>query len=434
MNAQLPTTPTNGFRIDGYQINGVPGPLCLYIPGGPNFTETWITRLSNAAPANFQVFIVLDDNQDGTYDPSEIIFNTTTTAPIGTNLVGGLSSTIPAGLPGNTNTYIGIFETGVSFNPNDALHSVVLKGKVGTNYELTALVEDDPNFVAPLCPYAQTTHQDIPGVASNVLMVNGQRDLLVDVKENNNGSAVPFTLKRTIFYTTTTNPIPKPYPTNFAVSPAVYVPNSQASPLPNYYDPLQLVYYPSAPVHNEQAFTYRIYYHVVDQDGYLIPLNPGTSAPGIMTVDGQVNAYKSHNIIMCQTNHTNESLNAGVIDYLLQNGLSGGEEGAFGGNNGGEGGEGGENGREGLEASNRVILFPNPSEGTTYMHLELDQASSISWGVYNAQGQQVKSIDNQMAKSGTYHLDLGTQNLPQGLYICRYQIGEKTYQARFMKQ
>lgn len=424
-NAQLPTTPSNGFRIDAYQVNGIPAPPAIYIPGAPNLTEGWITRVSNTAPNNFQVFMVLDDNQDGIFAASEIIYSGTGfIGGLGTVTVGGMSSLIPTGLPGNTDTYIGIFKMGIPYNPNNALNSVVLKGNVGTNYDLTALVQDDPNYLVPLCPYSgQTSYQDIPGAANNVLMVNGQRDLIADVSQTNNPNAsVAFTLKRTIFYTTTTNSIPKPYPTNLAVNPSAYVPNSQSSPLPSYFDPLQLVYYPSAPVHNEQASTYRIYYHVVDEDGFLIPLQINANNSSQMTVDGQINAYKSHNIIMCQTNYVNDALNTTVLNYLIQNGLSEGENG------------GGESGRASLETTNRVILFPNPSEGTTYMHLELDKASNINWGIYNAQGQQVKTQNNQVAKSGTFHLDLLTHELPQGLYICRYTVGENTYQVRFMKQ
>ena len=128
---------------------------------------------------------------------------------------------------------------------------------------------------------------------------------------------------------------------------------------------------------------------------------------------------------MCSREHINENLTPEVIDLITSG------EFVY------EPGYGEMDGRKGLveEVSQAQIdIFPNPSTGTTYLGFELEEATQVSWQVMNSHGQVISQKKASNIKSGRYTVDLGTQNLPSGLYILKYELDGQTHQARFVKQ
>ncbi|MEM6344040.1 MAG: T9SS type A sorting domain-containing protein [Bacteroidota bacterium] len=433
-NAQLPVT-NNGWEITAYQVNSVPAPPAWYFPSAANNLEVFIAHPGPSTVTQVRIVVMVDFDQNGSYSLPEVVFTTVTTIPPGGSAsLPSTSQVFPTGLPGNTNTYIGVFDHNAGFsvsNLSNALVSTNLKGGLASGLVLSAVVDDEPNFVIPSCPYNQISSYNFAG--NSLEVVNGQRDLLVDVYNPNNPGAISsFTIKRTIFYTTDANAIPKPFPTNYAVSPSVYIQNSASAPLPFYHDPLQFIYYPSAPISNEQATTFEIYYHLEDDNGNPIEINNYNSTLG--AAHNPILSFRSHDIEICDPNISNEGLNSEVLTMLEHNSLVlDGERGA-----GGEGrfNSGGGRGRLGPQnlIADETVLFPNPSEGTTFMQLSLEQATELSWKIRNLKGQTVINQQLSSVKSGLYTIDLGTQNLAAGLYLCEYELNGQTHFQRFVKQ
>lgn len=67
--------------------------------------------------------------------------------------------------------------------------------------------------------------------------------------------------------------------------------------------------------------------------------------------------------------------------------------------------------------------YPNPFNPTTKIRFSVPQASNVKITVYNALGQQVAELANEMMNAGNYEVDWNASALSSGVYVYRLEAG-----------
>ncbi|MCC7031017.1 MAG: T9SS type A sorting domain-containing protein [Chitinophagaceae bacterium] len=79
-------------------------------------------------------------------------------------------------------------------------------------------------------------------------------------------------------------------------------------------------------------------------------------------------------------------------------------------------------------------IYPNPATEATTIHLNLDNASTVSYAVKNSMGQTVTNTVKQDLNSGSNKIDISTANLANGIYFVALQVGNRNINARILVQ
>ncbi len=81
----------------------------------------------------------------------------------------------------------------------------------------------------------------------------------------------------------------------------------------------------------------------------------------------------------------------------------------------------------------RVVLYPNPTRGGTYLQYQVNQTTAIKVGIFNETGKLVKSVvENEFVFIGVQRLSIPTEDLPNGIYFIRLIDGERTTSLKFL--
>ena len=67
--------------------------------------------------------------------------------------------------------------------------------------------------------------------------------------------------------------------------------------------------------------------------------------------------------------------------------------------------------------------FPNPFNPTTTINYEIKEKSNVKIDIYDAIGEKVKSLVNEIKKPGIYSVKFDASDLPSGIYIYRVTAG-----------
>lgn len=73
-----------------------------------------------------------------------------------------------------------------------------------------------------------------------------------------------------------------------------------------------------------------------------------------------------------------------------------------------------------------LALLPNPANENTTLRFKLEESADVTISVLNMLGQEVSLISSQKAAQGVHNVDLGTSELPSGIYLVNVQAGSKT--------
>ncbi|MEM6344039.1 MAG: T9SS type A sorting domain-containing protein [Bacteroidota bacterium] len=435
VNAQLPTLPfPSGLGVYGYQVQGVAAPPAHYFPGPPNTVTIWGQNFTNA-PVSVLASAYRDDNNDGIYTMAELIYSSGSAMTLpptsfnsGLNSISGLTVPIPNLPPGNVNTKIVLSDPTLPIGPYSGLAEAIVEG-TSTDLTLLALVDDDPNTVIPNIPNDCPLDQMIElegGPNGNINAVTSDR--LLDIKVYDqpvSNQNIPFSVVRHVVALEPNTGAPKVLPSQLLVPAEDFFLSNQGGQQIDHDHQLIFGYWPA-------GYTeFEVYYFITDSDGTPIEIVNFNSQVG------PAKAFQSWSVHICE----NSALQEPNIDpQTLQDIIDGHIELTFGNYVGGEvvihdnEGEGGRQGMPAPSSQKEALIFPNPSAGTSYLQLELAEASEISWQILNINGQKVSASKVQGVKSGTYIVDLETQALTPGLYMLQYYLDGQLYQKRFAKQ
>jgi len=66
--------------------------------------------------------------------------------------------------------------------------------------------------------------------------------------------------------------------------------------------------------------------------------------------------------------------------------------------------------------------YPNPFASTTTIKFAIPKESEVSLKIYDVSGRLVKTLIDRKLEAGYYTIDCNTNNLRQGIYLCRVQV------------
>ncbi|MDP2364493.1 MAG: T9SS type A sorting domain-containing protein, partial [Ignavibacteria bacterium] len=73
-----------------------------------------------------------------------------------------------------------------------------------------------------------------------------------------------------------------------------------------------------------------------------------------------------------------------------------------------------------------LSCFPNPFSTTTRFELTVEKQGMISINLVDIFGRTVAALMNEYKKSGNYSFDFNSENLPAGVYYCRFNGGSNS--------
>jgi PKD repeat protein len=77
-------------------------------------------------------------------------------------------------------------------------------------------------------------------------------------------------------------------------------------------------------------------------------------------------------------------------------------------------------------------LYPNPAHDHITLQLELPTTSTLAVEIYNLQGQTVGAIAPQKRMEGNHQIELPIAELPRGMYLVRFAVGNATQVFKFV--
>lgn len=83
----------------------------------------------------------------------------------------------------------------------------------------------------------------------------------------------------------------------------------------------------------------------------------------------------------------------------------------------------------------RVTLYPNPSQNTVYLKIEINEGAMTEtrWQIYDMKGRELLT-DNVRLKPGNHVINLNTEALSQGTYLVQVHSGERSHTLKLIKK
>jgi hypothetical protein len=85
-----------------------------------------------------------------------------------------------------------------------------------------------------------------------------------------------------------------------------------------------------------------------------------------------------------------------------------------------------------MEAGDFSKIYPNPMVSTATVEFTLTSSADVEIALYNAIGQQVKSVLSEVRATGTHSVTFDRGDLNNGLYFCRIKAGNQTETQKLM--
>ncbi len=72
--------------------------------------------------------------------------------------------------------------------------------------------------------------------------------------------------------------------------------------------------------------------------------------------------------------------------------------------------------------TSEVICYPNPFSTVTYVKFNLEDHSLVKATLYDLNGKQIKSIDNNYMNPGTHNIQVSSDGLKNGVYFLKLDL------------
>lgn len=80
-----------------------------------------------------------------------------------------------------------------------------------------------------------------------------------------------------------------------------------------------------------------------------------------------------------------------------------------------------------LDGENSMAIFPNPTNGQSFVDLTITESSKIDLRVFNVMGEEISVIASEQLSAGTHRFVYETSSLSSGLYYYQLTVGNKKY-------
>lgn len=85
-----------------------------------------------------------------------------------------------------------------------------------------------------------------------------------------------------------------------------------------------------------------------------------------------------------------------------------------------------------LDGTNSLAVFPNPTNGQSFVDLTIAESSKIDLRVFNIMGEEISVIASEQLAAGTHRFVYETSLLSSGLYYYQLTVGDKKYVQKLM--
>jgi hypothetical protein len=89
---------------------------------------------------------------------------------------------------------------------------------------------------------------------------------------------------------------------------------------------------------------------------------------------------------------------------------------------------------DGYNEPSFMSVYPNPTNGQSYVQFDLSDNANVQLNVYNSLGQEVKNVYSGQHSAGPARFEIDTENStdPNGLYLIQLNVDGKIYTERLM--
>jgi hypothetical protein len=85
-----------------------------------------------------------------------------------------------------------------------------------------------------------------------------------------------------------------------------------------------------------------------------------------------------------------------------------------------------------LGGDNSMVVFPNPTNGQSFVDLTITESSKIDLRVFNVLGEEVGVVASEQIAAGKHRFVYETSSLSNGMYYYQLTIGNKKYVQKLM--
>lgn len=85
-----------------------------------------------------------------------------------------------------------------------------------------------------------------------------------------------------------------------------------------------------------------------------------------------------------------------------------------------------------LNEKDKISFYPNPADNRTTIQLTLDEKSEITIVFFDLSGKKVKEIEKQQVQAGNQQISINTDQIKDGIYLCRIQTDKWVKTARII--
>jgi len=71
--------------------------------------------------------------------------------------------------------------------------------------------------------------------------------------------------------------------------------------------------------------------------------------------------------------------------------------------------------------------YPNPFNSSTTIRFSLEKVATVSLDIYDIRGRKTDTLKDGFMPAGYYSVEWSPENLPTGLYFCRFRTGDSDY-------
>ena len=82
----------------------------------------------------------------------------------------------------------------------------------------------------------------------------------------------------------------------------------------------------------------------------------------------------------------------------------------------------------------KASVYPNPTKGLVHLDFSFPEGGPLSIGLFNINGQLLKTISNEIYEAGNHQIDLNTESLSGGVYWIKFESSKNVQTVKLIKK
>jgi hypothetical protein len=82
----------------------------------------------------------------------------------------------------------------------------------------------------------------------------------------------------------------------------------------------------------------------------------------------------------------------------------------------------------------KVNVYPNPASDMVHLDFNLPEKASLNIGLFNINGQILKTVSNEVFEAGNHQLEFNTSSISSGVYWIKFESKDLTQTVKLIKK